>query len=53
MDRLYLSNFSTDDAFSKVLEKVQRPSLNSREAKWIDKIKKIIYDRVVAFEKDP
>ena len=53
MDRLYLSNFSTDEVFSKVLEKVERSSKNSREAKWIDRIKKIIYDRVVAFEKDP
>ena len=53
MDRLYLSNFSTDDVFSKVLEKVEQSPKNSKEAKWIDKIKKIIYDRVVAFEKDP
>ncbi len=53
IDRLYLSNFSTDDVFSKVLEKVERSSTNSKEAKWIDKIKKIIYDKIVAFEKDP
>ena len=53
MDRLYLSNFSTDDVFSKVLEKVEQSPKNSKEEKWIDKIKKIIYDRVVAFEKDP
>jgi predicted transposase/invertase (TIGR01784 family) len=53
MDRLYLSNFSTDEVFSKVLKKVESSSKNSKEAKWIDKIKKIIYDRVVAFEKDP
>ncbi len=53
MDRLYLSNFSTDEVFSKVLEKVESSSKNSKEAKWIDRIKKIIYDRVVAFEKDP
>ena len=53
MDRLYFSNFSTDEVFSKVLKKVESSSKNSKEAKWIDKIKKIIYDRVVAFEKDP
>jgi len=53
MDRLYLSNFSTDEVFSKAIEKMETISSNSRESKWIDKIKKIIYDRVVAFEKDP
>jgi predicted transposase/invertase (TIGR01784 family) len=53
MDRLYLSNFSTDEVLSKVLKKIESSSKNSKEAKWIDKIKKIIYDRVVAFEKDP
>ncbi len=53
MDRLYLSNFSTDDVFSKGMEKVESFSRNSKEVKWIDRIKRIIYDRVVAFEKDP
>jgi hypothetical protein len=52
MDRLYLGNFSTDKAFSNVLKEIENPNKDSKESKWIDSIKNIIYDRIAAFEKD-
>ena len=49
---MYLGNFSTDDVFYKLLNLLEN-SPNSKKANRIDKLKKIVSDRIEAFEKDP
>ena len=52
IDRMYLGNFSTDDVFYKLLNLLEN-SPKSKKANRIDKLKKIVSDRIEAFEKDP
>jgi predicted transposase/invertase (TIGR01784 family) len=49
---MYLGNFSTDEVFYKLLNLIENP-LNPKRANRIDKLKKIVSDRIEAFEKDP
>jgi hypothetical protein len=52
IDRMYLGNFSTDAVFYKLLNLMENYH-DTKNANWIDKLKMIIQDRIVAFEKDP
>ncbi len=52
IDRMYLGNFSTDEVFYKLLTLMENQA-NPKRANRIDSLKKIVSDRIAAFEKNP
>lgn len=49
---MYLGNFSTGPVFYKLLHQMEN-SYDNKRANWTHKLKMIIHDRIVAFEKVP